>query len=133
MKNLIPESVAGALYTLLRVGAGLLFMQHGAQKLFGWLGGFGGEPGATAELFSLMGLAGVLEFFGGALVALGLLTVPVAAILSLQMVVAFFMAHVPQGWAPIQNGGEPALLFALIFAYVAARGSGPVSLDRRLK
>ncbi|MEX0599098.1 MAG: DoxX family membrane protein, partial [Rhodothermales bacterium] len=70
MKNLIPESVAGALYTLLRVGAGLLFMQHGAQKLFGWLGGFGGEPGATAELFSLMGLAGVLEFFGGALVAL---------------------------------------------------------------
>lgn len=125
-------AVTTALFVSLRIGAGLLFMQHGAQKLFGWFGGFGGTPGATADLFSLMGLAGVLEFFGGALVALGLFTTPVAAILVLLMLSAFFMAHVPQGWVPIQNGGEMALLFALIFAFVASRGSGPLSLDRRL-
>lgn len=120
-----------AFYVALRVGAGLLFMQHGAQKLFGWLGGFGGTPGATADLFSLMGLAGVLEFFGGAMIAIGLFTTPVAIVLVLQMVVAYFMAHVPQGGFPIQNGGEPALLFALIFAFVAVTGGGRMSLDER--
>ena len=65
-------------HAILRIGVGLLFMGHGAQKLFGWFGGFGGRPGATAELMTQMGLAGVLEFFGGLLIVLGLLTRPVA-------------------------------------------------------
>ena len=126
-------AAASATHALLRIGAGLLFMQHGAQKLFGLLGGFGGTPGATADLFSLMGLAGVLEFFGGLLVVLGLLTRPVAVVLALQMLAAYFMAHLPQGGFPIQNGGELALLYALVFAFLAGNGSGPWSLDRRFR
>lgn len=125
------DKVAAATHAILRIGAGLLFMQHGAQKLFGLLGGFG-EAGGTAELFSLMGLAGVLEFFGGAMIVLGLLTMPVAAILFIEMIAAYFMAHMPQGGFPIQNGGEPALLFAIIFLYLAANGSGPFAVDRRI-
>jgi putative oxidoreductase len=124
------SSLGPATHALLRIGAGLLFMQHGAQKLLGWLGGFGGEPGATAELFSLMGLAGVLELFGGLLIVLGLLTRPVALLVALEMVSAYFMAHQPRGGFPIQNGGELALLYALVFVFLLANGSGPVSLDR---
>lgn len=124
-------SVLGpATHALLRIGAGLLFMQHGGQKLFGWLGGFGGQPGATAELFSLMGLAGVLEFFGGLLIVLGLFTRPVALVVALQMLAAHFMSHQPRGGFPMENGGELALLFALVFTFLFANGSGPLSVDR---
>lgn len=110
----------------LRIGAGLLFMQHGLQKLFGLLGG------EVVPLVSQMGLAGVLECFGGLAVVLGLFTRPVAIILSLEMVIAYFIAHQPQGGFPIQNGGELALLYALVFALLATLGAGPASLDRRL-
>ncbi len=103
-------------------------MQHGARKLFGLLGADG-----TVELFSLMGLAGVLEFFGGLLIVIGLFAGPVAAILALEMLVAYFMAHAPQGGFPIQNGGESALLFALIYAFFAAHGAGRWSIDKRLR
>jgi putative oxidoreductase len=113
---------------ILRIGAGLLFMQHGAQKLFGVLGGFGGA-GHAAPLVSQMGLAGVLELGGGALIAVGLLTRPVAAILVVEMIVAFVQAHLPRGGAPVQNGGELALLYALIFAALASLGPSPFSLD----
>jgi putative oxidoreductase len=121
-----PSAVA-----ILRIGAGLLFMQHGLQKLFGLFGGFGGTPGATAPLMSLMGLAGLLEFGGGLLLILGLFVRPVALILAVEMIVAFVQAHLPQGGAPIQNGGELALLYALVFVFLAARGAGPVSVDAR--
>ena len=125
----MAHRLARILHAVLRIGAGLLFMQHGAQKLFGWFGGFGGEAGATAQLVSQMGLAGVLEFFGGLLIVIGLATRPVAVILVLEMLVAYFMAHMPQGGFPIQNGGELALLYALIFAHFAAAGAGPASVD----
>src|SRR5687768_18461621 len=75
---------------ILRVGAGLLFMQHGLQKLFGLLGGFGGTPGATAPLASLMGVAGVLELVGGVMLVAGLFVRPVALILAAEMIVAYF-------------------------------------------
>ena len=117
---------------LLRIGAGLLFMQHGAQKLFGLLGGAGGS-GTSVELFSQMGLAGVLEFFGGALVVVGFFTRPVAAMLALLMVAAHFIAHAPQGGFPVQNGGELALLYALVFGFLSAAGAGAWSLDGRLR
>jgi len=116
---------------ILRIGAGLLFMQHGAQKLFGAFGGLGGA-GQTAPLVSQMGLAGVLELGGGALIAAGLLTRPVAAILVGEMIVAFFQAHFPRGGAPMQNGGELALLYALIFVLLASLGGGPFSVDAAL-
>nr|MBA2565224.1 DoxX family protein [Gemmatimonadota bacterium] len=87
---------------LLRIVAGLMLMQHGAQKLFGVLGGAGGD-GAAVPLVSLMGLAGVLEFFGGLAVAIGLFTRPVAFVLSGELAVAYFKAHAPQGLFPILN------------------------------
>ena len=119
--------VAGV--TVLRIGAGLLFMEHGLQKLFGLLGGFMGTPGATAPLASQMGLAGILEFAGGALLVLGLLTRPAALVLLGEMLYAFITVHAPQGGAPVQNGGELALLYAVVFAFFAINGGGAVSLD----
>ena len=121
---------AAATHALLRIGAGLLFMQHGLQKLFGMFGGMDGK-GATAALVSQMGLAGVLECFGGLLIVLGLFTRPVALVLVLEMLAAYFTAHLPQGGFPIENGGELALLYALVFAFFAANGPGPYSLDER--
>jgi putative oxidoreductase len=121
-----PTAVA-----ILRIGTGLLFMQHGLQKLFGLFGGFGGTPGATAPLMSQMGLAGVLELGGGLLLVLGLFVRPVALILMIEMIVAYVMAHLPNGAVPIENGGELALLYGLIFLFLAARGAGPVSVDAR--
>ena len=109
---------------LLRIGAGLLFMQHGAQKLFGALGSDGVET-----WISLMGLAGILEFFGGALIVLGILTRPVALILAVEMLWAYFQAHFPRGWWPILNRGELALLYFLIWTFIAANGGGAFSVD----
>ena len=114
---------------ILRIVAGLLFMQHGVQKLFGWLGGFGPE-GGTAPLFSMFGLAGVLEVFGGLLIVLGLFTRPVALVLVVEMLAAYIIAHLPQGFWPILNGGEPALLYAAIYLFMAAAGSGRFAIDR---
>lgn len=128
----MPGRLAEPAHAVLRVGAGLLFMQHGAQKLFGMFGGFAGTPGATADLLSQMGVAGVLEFFGGLLIVLGLFARPVAVLLAGLMAAAWFIAHAPQGWIPIQNGGELALLFMLVWLYVAAAGPGRFSLDALL-
>jgi putative oxidoreductase len=105
-------------------------MFHGAQKLFGAFGGMGGH-GATA--FTLFWFAGILEFFGGLLILLGLLTRPVAFILCGEMAVAYFMVHAPGGFWPIQNKGELAVLYCFIFLYLAAAGPGPLSLDSRLR
>lgn len=107
------------LHALLRIVAGFIFFQHGLPKLFG---GFGRD--APAELFSQMGLAGVLEVFGGAAIALGVFTSPVAFILSGEMAVAYFQAHAPRGFWPVMNGGELAALFCFVFLYFAATGSG---------
>jgi putative oxidoreductase len=121
-----------ATLALLRVMAGLFLMQHGVQKLFGWLGGFGGEPGATADLMTRHGVAGVLEVFGGALFVLGLFTRPVAFLLSGLMAAAYFTSHAPDGFWPILNRGELAALFCFVFFYFSARGGGRYSLDAAL-
>ncbi|MEP0547587.1 MAG: DoxX family protein [Rhodothermales bacterium] len=130
LSALAVPTFAPVAHAVLRIGAGLLFMQHGAQKLFGFLGGVDGN-GATVELLSQFGLAGVLEFFGGALVVLGLFTRPVAAVLTALMVAAYSIAHAFQAVFPVQNGGELALLYALVFAFLAAAGPGAWSLDGR--
>ncbi len=111
-------------YAALRIVAGLLFMQHGAQKLFGLLGAKQAVP-----LMSQMGLAGVIEFVGGGLIALGLFTSPVAFLASGQMAWAYFQNHAPRNFFPIQNGGEPAVLFCFIFLYICTVGSGKLSID----
>lgn len=120
--------LAGATHATLRIIAGALFCMHGMPKLFGWFGGMG-EAGGSAPLFSLMGLAGVLEVFGGLLILLGLLTRPVAAILALEMVIAYFKAHFPQGPVPYLNRGELALLYMSVWIFLAGNGAGPWSLD----
>lgn len=114
-------------HVLLRIVAGFLFMQHGGQKLFGWYGGIGLPEGAP--LPTLMMVAGVLEVFGGLAIILGLLTRPVAFLLSGEMAVAYFKAHFPQGPLPLQNHGEPPALFCFIFLFLAANGAGGFSLD----
>ncbi|CCF84503.1 DoxX family protein [Nitrolancea hollandica] len=127
LDRLQPFSLA-----LLRIAAGLLYMQHGAQKLFG---AFGGVPpeGTAVPLFSLMGLAGVLELFGGFLIAIGLLTRPVAFLLAGEMATAYFvLQHLPQGIWPILNGGELALLYMVIFLFLVTAGAGAFSLDALL-
>ena len=110
-------------YALLRIIAGLAFAQHGAQKLFGLLGG------TAVELMSQRGLAGVFEFVGGLLIAIGIFTSPIAFLASGMMAVAYFQVHAPRGFWPIQNGGELAVLYCFIFLYLAAVGSGKLSLD----
>ena len=112
-----------------RVMTGLLFMQHGAQKMFGLLGGYRGEPGATADFLALGWVAGILEFFGGLLVAIGLFTAPVAFMLSGLMAVAYFKAHAPGGFWPILNRGELAALFSFAFLAIWVLGGGRYSLD----
>jgi putative oxidoreductase len=115
-------------YFLLRVVAGLLFLQAGGLILFGWFGGMPGQPG-TPPLMSQVGIGGVLEFFGGIAILLGLFTRPVAFILSGMMAVAYWQFHAPQGAWPVQNQGMPAVLFCFIFLYMAAKGGGDWSLD----
>ena len=116
---------------LLRVVAGLLFMQAGGMKLFGWFGGMPG--GAPLPVMSQIWIGGVLECFGGLAIMLGLLTQPVAFILSGEMAVAYWQFHAPHGAWPIQNHGEPAVLLCFIFLYIAARGGGDWSLDALLR
>jgi putative oxidoreductase len=118
------------LLSVLRIMAAFLYLQHGAQKLFGF---YAPPQMPAAPLFSFMGFAGFLEFFGGLLVLLGLFTRPVAFILSGQMAVAYFMAHAPKGFWPISTGGDLAVLWCFVFFYLAAAGGGVWSLDRALR
>ena len=115
------------LLSVLRIVVGFLLIAHGAQKLFGFLA----PPGTpTAALGTLMWVAGVLEFFGGLLVLLGLFTRPVAFILSGMMAVAYFMSHAPGGFWPLQNKGELAVLYCFVFLFLATAGGGEWALDR---
>lgn len=119
-------------YLLLRAMAGLLFCQAGSLILFGWFGGMPGQA-SPPPAFSQIWIGGVLEFFGGIAIALGLFTRPVAFVLSGEMAVAYWQFHAPQAAWPIQNQGMPAVLFCLIFLYMAARGGGDWSLDALLR
>lgn len=125
----ITANWAPRLRAALRVMAALLYMQHGAQKLFG----FPGDKEPVGDLVSLMGLAGVLELFGGLLLVIGLLSRSVAFVLSGMMAVAYFMAHWPQGFFPVLNGGELAALYCFVFLYLAAAGPGAFSVDGALR
>lgn len=118
--------------SLLRIIAGFTFWCHGAQKLLGLFGGLGGH-GAKAPFLSLPWYASILEFFGGLLIILGLFTRPVAFILCGEMAVAYFMVHFRRAFWPLQNGGEPAVLYCFIFLYFLAAGPGPASLDRMIR
>jgi len=120
--------LAGAAQSLLRIVAGLLFICPGGMKLLGW---FGGMPGG--HLTPLLTVAGIIELVGGLAILLGLFTRPIAFIASGEMAVAYFMAHFPKAFWPIQNHGEQAVLFCFIFLFLAAAGPGPLSFDRAVR
>lgn len=110
------------IYALLRIVAGLLFIFHGLQKF----GMFGGQQ---VPLGSIYGVAAIIETIGGALIMIGLAAAPAAFLASGEMAYAYFFVHQPNGTWPIQNQGELAALYAFIFLYIAARGSGIWSVD----
>ncbi|MCC7178020.1 MAG: DoxX family protein [Acidobacteria bacterium] len=114
-----------SIYALLRIVSGLLFSVHGFQKMFGVLGR--AEP---VDLMSQMGLAAIIEVVGGLSIALGFYTSAWAFLASGQMAVAYFQAHLPRGFWPVQNGGEPAVLFCFLFLYIAAVGTGKWGLRK---
>ena len=120
-------------YFLLRLVIGFLFVQAGGLILFGWFGGMPG--GEKVRLMSQTGIGGVLEFVGGILIMLGLLTRPVAFILSGMMAVAYWQFHFDLHAAPwpLQNNGMPAVLSCFIFLYMAAKGGGEWSLDALIR
>ena len=113
------------LYVVFRVIVGLLFFVHGAQKLFGWFGAKGVVP-----LMSMFGAAGVIETVVGLLIAVGLFTRLAALIGGLEMIAAYFIAHVPKGILPYENGGELALLYLAAFFIVIINGNGKASLEK---
>ena len=116
-------------YALMRIVVGFLFACHGAQKVLGLLGGID-EAGGTAP-FGLIWVAGAIELVGGLLVATGFQAATAAFLCSGQMAVAYFMAHQGRALFPIQNGGEPAVLYCFVFLFIATRGSGIWSLGAR--
>jgi putative oxidoreductase len=118
---------APQMLSILRIMSALLFIAHGTQKLIGFPPSERGIP----PLFSIYGLAGVLETFGGILLLVGLFTRPVAFVLSGMMAVAYFMAHAPQSFYPALNGGDAAILFCFVFLYLFTAGPGPWSVDAR--
>jgi putative oxidoreductase len=112
---------------LLRIVTALVFIEHGTQKLFGFPEG---GPGG-GSLGGLMLTAGILEIFGGILIGIGLLTRPVALLLCGEMAIAYFMAHMPRSFFPINNGGDAAVLFCFVFLYLLFAGPGAFALDSR--
>jgi putative oxidoreductase len=120
---------APRLLSILRIVAALIFMEHGTQKLLG----FPISDRPAPELLTMGGIAGVLELIGGALLVLGLFTRPVAFILSGQMAVAYWIAHAPQNFFPVNNGGDAAILYCFVFLYLFAAGAGPWSLDNWMR
>lgn len=111
---------------VLRIMTALQFIEHGTQKLFNFP--VGEHAGALSGL-SLT--AGILEFAGGILLALGLLTRPVAFLLAGEMAIAYFMAHMPRDFFPVNNGGDAAISFCFIFLYLFFAGPGAFALDNR--
>jgi putative oxidoreductase len=136
MSNILPRSIAPALNpallappmrSVLRIVAGLAFLEHGTGKLLGFPPYL---PFIDKMPTGLLYLTGTMELVGGALIVVGLFTRPVAFILSGFMAAAYFTAHFPMSFFPALNFGEPAVLYCFIFLYLAAAGPGPWALDR---
>jgi putative oxidoreductase len=117
--------------SVLRIMAGLLFLEHGSQKFLGFPGG---EMAGFGWSFSHPGAyAGIIELVAGLLIALGLFTRPAAFVASGTMAVAYFMAHAPKDFFPVNNMGDAAILYCFLFLYFLFAGPGPLSIDARLR
>ena len=126
----VPSPWSDRVFAVVRIATGLLFMSFGTMKLFGYPPS--PQPMPPIELTSQLGIAGMLEVFGGLLIVLGLFTRPAAFILSGEMAVAYFQAHAPQSFWPSINQGVPAVLFCFLFFYMAFAGAGAWSIDNIL-
>jgi putative oxidoreductase len=126
---MISESFRAAwsppLLSVLRIVAGLLFLEHGLSKYFG----FPGPSPATFQMFGMLGLAGAIETVAGALITIGLFTRVAAFIASGEMAFAYFISHFPKNFFPIINGGDAAILYCFIFLFFALEGGGPWGID----
>jgi putative oxidoreductase len=120
----IVRRFSDIVYSMMRIIVGFLFACHGAQKLFGVLGG-------RKELHDLQGLAaGLIEFGAGVAVAIGIFTAIAAFVASGEMAVAYFKAHAPHGFWPILNHGELAVVYCFVFLYISMQGDGNLSFRR---
>jgi len=117
--------------SILRIMTGLLFVEHGLQKFFsfpaGEMAGFGWTFSGPAAY------AGIIELVCGALIALGLFTRAAAFLASGTMAVAYFLAHAPQDFFPVNNMGDAAILYCFVFLYLVFAGPGPISVDAKLR
>jgi putative oxidoreductase len=118
------------LRSVLRIIAAFIFMQFGTAKLFAFPAALL-PGGGTVPVASQLGLAAILEIFGGGLVLIGLFTRPIAFLLAGEMAVAYFQAHFPKGFWPVANGGVPTVLYCFVWLYISAAGAGPWSLDAK--
>lgn len=126
----VLQAWAPRVLSVLRIVTAFLFMVHGTAKLFHIPHQ---DMFDNLQIMSLIGVQGILEAGGGALLLVGLFSRPVAFILSGDMAVAYFMAHWPQGWLPLLNHGELAVMFCFVFFYLWFAGPGPWSIDARLR
>lgn len=124
--NKTLESLAPYFLSLLRIVAGLIFMEHGTGKLLG----FPTLPHPPG-LLSLPWIAGIFELIGGALVAAGFYTRLAAFIISGEMAVAYFLVFFPRSFFPVLSGGDAAVLYCFVFLYLVFAGPGPLSVDAR--
>jgi len=120
LSKYLPETLS-----VVRIIIALLFLEHGSAKLLG----FPTPPNGHPAVMSLLWVQGLIELVGGALLAIGLFTRPVAFILSGNMAVAYFMAHAPKGFFPLLNGGDSAILYCFIFLLFFVAGPGRWSVD----
>jgi len=125
MKRLL-STWSPRILSVMRIVTGFLFMQHGGQKLLG----FPAPARSEFDFFSMSGVAGSLELFGGMLIIIGLFTRSVSFVLSGLMAFAYFIAHAPQSFWPILNGGELAAMYCFVFLYLSIAGAGEWSIDQ---
>jgi putative oxidoreductase len=125
-----PSPWSGRMLSIFRIVAGLVFISFGTMKLFGYLPS--PVPLPPLSLTSQLGIAGILETFGGLAIVLGLFTRPVAFVLAGEMAVAYFQMHFPHSFFPTINNGTPAIMYCFFFLYLTFAGAGEWSLDARI-
>ncbi|MEK6888823.1 MAG: DoxX family protein [Nanoarchaeota archaeon] len=131
----LSEKTKAGFYFVFRVLVGLMFLQHGAQKLFGAFNGPGlaGFAGFAGIPIWLAGVVGVVEFVGGIFIVIGLFTRTSAIVSTINLIVALILVHFPNGTIPVMNGGELAIVYIAAFLVLIANGSGRWAVDNLIR